>query len=345
MEKTDLQKAFAYCRRNWFHGGAYSGPGGKPRPAREALDKARGLIAALPALEEQEAAARAALEAQRAIDGRRYAPGMEAARAGLEKARKAHLAGRAWKYAGPVWTRGYQHNGPRDLAQFVQEEGGPLRNVQEAGAFLDSRVSSSFYTDSDCSETCGGYVAQLPSRNGRARFVAGYGFSVSGGGACFDLSDIFESDFEAERDSARRQIGKAYWRPEMEAPGYWAESAHETARKEAARRAADLAERAAEQEREYQEAWRAGSDWAEKKAQEEEARREALAILKERRAARGLDPAGFPAHCAALRGTVESILESIRESREERAGLVDSVYGKAAREAFCEGAGLGGFPA
>lgn len=359
MEKTDLQKAFACSRGRPF--GAYQSGRNRgmittPTPAAIALQKARGLIAALPALEEQEAAAREALEAQRAIDGRRYASGMEAARAGLETARKALQAGRAWKYARPVWTRGYRHNGPRDLAAFYCEDGGPLRNIQEAGAFLDSRAASSFYTDSDCSETCGGYIAQLPSRKGRARFVAGYGFSVSGGGACFNLSDIFESDFEAERDSARRQIGKSYWTPEMEAPGYWAESAHDTARKEAARRAADLAKSAAEKEREYQTAWHAGQAWADLKAEEEAARTEARAILAERRAAMNspaVSDSGFFALCDAIRGRVRALVDSIAESRARRRELAegdDSQFmfwngEERLRAAFCDGAGLDKFPA
>lgn len=344
-EKTDLQKAFQWARARYMSGAGAWGNGRPPVAALAALQAARAALVALPALEAAEEAAGAALEACRALDGRKYAPGMEAARAARDRAAAAARAGRAWKYAGPVWTRGYPHNGPRDLESFWSDKSGPLRNIQEAGAFLDSRASSVFYCDSFQDNTCGGYIAQLPSLKGRARYVAGFGFSHDESGACFDLSDIFESDFEGERDSARRQIGKAYWTPVMEAPGYWAESAHETARKEAARRAADLAERAAEKESEYQEAWQAGSQWARLKEEEEEERREALAILKERKAARAIDPAAFPALCSALRGKVESILESIREKREERAGLVDSVYGESCRAAFCDGASLQGFPA
>lgn len=343
--KTDLQKAFQWARGRYMSGAGAWGKGRAPEEARAALQAARAALAALPGLEEAERAAGAALEAQRAIDGRKYAPGMEAARADLDKARKAAARGRAWQYAGPVWTRGYPHKGPRDLESFwADKKGGPLRNIQEAGAFLDSRASSVFYCDDFQDMTCGGFIAQLPSLKGRARYVAGYAFSHDDSGACFDLSDIFESDFEAERDSARRQIGKAYWTREMEAPGYWAESAHETARKEAARRAADLAERAAEKESEYQAAWQAGAAWARLKEEEEEERAEALAILKERRAARGLDPSGFPALCAALRGKVESILESIREKREERAELQSGADHEAARGPFMEGAGLQSFP-
>lgn len=336
MEKTDLQKAFAYSRRNWFHGGAYSGPGGKPRPAREALDKARGLIAALPALEEQEAAARAALEAQRAIDGRRYAPGMEAARAGLEKARKAHLAGRAWKYAGPVWTRGYTGTWQSEPGlYFVADARSTFRNVEKAaevgGRYNRLGIPEGYYLDPYQDSLCIAYVVQLRGRNGRAFFAPAYQFTESDDdGMTVDLRPRAIKESNPAGDSENMQ-----------------------ARKEAARAADQLAEKVAEEEREYQTAWAAGSEWARLKEEEEEERREALAILKERKAARALDPAGFPALCAALRGTVESILESIREKREERAKLAQGdgpeLYFYAGEErlraAFCEGAGLEGFPA
>ncbi len=343
--KTDLQKAFQWARGRYVSGAGPWGKGRPPEPAREALATARKALAALPALEEAAKAAGAALEAQRAIDGRRYAPGMEAAEEAAKRASKAAAAGRAWRHSPAVWFPGYPCQGPRDLSQFYGEEGGPLRNIQEASGFLDHRTPSSFYADPFQDNTCGGFIAQLPSREGRARFVAGYGFSESdNGGATFDLTSIFESDFEGEQAAARRQIGKAYWTPAMEAPGYWAEAAHESARKEAARAAAGMAERAAEKEMEYQEAWQAGSKWARLKEEEEAARKEALAILAERRAARGVNPAAFPAICAALRGKVESILESIQESREERAELASNADYPASREAFTEGASLQSFP-
>lgn len=343
MEKdSDLAKAFRFMRRNWAQGGAYSGPGGKPRPALEALAKARAALAALPALEEAAKAAGAALEAQRPIDCRRYAPAWVKVTEEAAKARKALQAGQAWRYAGPIWTRGSKAwpQEEKGLFFFETEEQG-LRNSQKAADFL-GRDAGGYYADSYQENICAGLVAQLPSRNGKSRFVAGYQFSESDGNGIgtFDLSRIFESDFEEERDLARRQIGKAYWRPEMEAPGYWAQAAHETARKEAARAADSMAESAAEKERDYQEAWRAGSDWQEAQAAEGELRREALAILAERRAARSINPAAFPALCAALRDKVESILSDIKESREKRAELKDSVYGSQGRAAFSDGAGV-----
>lgn len=347
-EKTDIQKAFQWARGRAF--GAYQtgrnrGMATIPTPAALALQTARKALAALPALEEAAKAAGAALEAQRPIDCRRYAPAWVKVSEEAAKARKALQAGQAWRYAGPVWTKGGRAwpQSEAGLFFFESEEQG-LRNSQAASDFL-GRDCGGYYADQFQENTCAGLVAQLPSRKGKARFVAGYSFSESDNGlGTFNLARIFEADFEEEREKARRQIGKAYWRPEMEAPGYWNEAAQETARKEAARAADSMAESAAEKEREYQEANSAGYSWAEKKAGESELRREALAILAERRAARAINPAGFPALCAALRGKVESLWEEIQESRKEREALADSVYGKEGRAAFCDGAGLAAFP-
>ena len=341
---SDLAKAFQHFRACY----AYSPfpRRAAPAPALEALAKARKALAALPDLKAAEEAARAALEAQRPIDCRRYAPAWVKVTEEAAKARAALQAGQAWKYGESFWTRGskaWPQEG-KGLFFFETEEQG-LRNSQKAAEFL-GRDAGGYYADSYQENICAGLVAQLPSRNGKSRFVAGYRFSESDGNGIgtFDLSRVFESDFESERDLARRQIGKAYWTPDMEAPGYWAEEAHKTARKEAARAADSMAESAAEKERDYQEAWRAGSDWQEAQAAEVELRREALAILAERRAARSINPAAFPALCAALRDKVESLWEEIQESRKEREALADSVYGEEGRAAFCDGAGLQAFP-
>ena len=180
----------------------------------------------------------------------------------------------------------------------------------------------------DGSGLCFGVVCRLPGRKGMARFVAGYQFGGHEGGPTLDLSTVYESP---------------------------ADSSWETpdAMRDAARAADELARVAAEEEKEYQTAWGAGSAYADKLESEEAARAEALAILKERRAARAADPGAYPALCAAIRGKVESLVELIRESREERATLAngdsDPFYfwtgEERLRAAFCEGAGLDRFPA
>jgi hypothetical protein len=295
-------------------------------------------------LEEAAKAAGAALEAQRPIDCRRYAPAWVKVTEEAKAARKALQAGQAWRYSGPVWRKGGKAwpQSEKGLFFFETEEQG-LRNSQEAAGFL-GRDAGGYYADSFQENTCAGLVAQLPSRNGKSRFVAGYQFSESDNGlGTFDLGRIYESDFESERDLARRQIGKAYWTPAMESPGYWAQTAHETARKEAARAADSMAERAAEQEREYQEAYQAGADWANLKEEESGLRTQALAILAERRSAMGragLSDSGFFALCDLIRASVKKTCRDIAKSRAKRAELKDSVYGSRGREAFSDGAGV-----
>lgn len=328
----DLTQAFRFARARFTYSG---GPRrAAPLAAREALAKARAILAALPALEEQEAAARAALEEVKARDGRKYAPGMEDATAALAKARAALQAGRAWKYAGAVWARGYVGTWQKEAGlYFVEDAESLFRNVEKAhevgGRYDRIRgLATGYYCDPWQESLCVAYVVQLPSRKGRARFAPGYRFEESGG-LTVDLARAFEGE---EGDSDQENTG---------------------ARKEAARAADQMAERAAEEERDYQTAGAAGSRWADLKAEEEEARAEALAILKERRAARGLDPSGFPALCGALRGQVAALCRQIAKSRKARAELAagqsESLYfwtgEERLRAAFCEAAGLEGFPA
>lgn len=164
-----------------------------------------------------------------------------------------------------------------------------------------------------------GVVAQLRAKDGRARFVPGSRFGGHDDAGTFDLSDVFTADGSGE-------------------------DAAEDARKDAARAANELARLAAEQESEYQEAWRAGSTWANAGETIANARRAALALLAERRAARTLSPVAFPALCGVIREKVAALLEQVADARQERADLVDSIYGESHRSAFCEGAGVSAFP-
>jgi hypothetical protein len=183
-----------------------------------------------------------------------------------------------------------------------------------------------------------GAVIQLPARHGRARFVPAYLESCNGG---FVVSTargaICEADPVAERELQRRYIGKQYWTPEMESESYWIECAMESARNEAARAADSMAEHAAEREREYNDAWQEGSDFASLGNDIRTARREALAILAERRAVKGTDA---PTLCAVIRIKVESLLSDIREAREKRDELRDAWRPENLQAAFNDAAGV-----
>lgn len=177
---------------------------------------------------------------------------------------------------------------------------------------------------------CCGVVYQLPARKGCARFVAGYQFG--GGdddGAMLDLSRVYTS-LSARGDDCSPVD-------------------HEDAR-DAACAADSMAQKAAEDEREYQTAWAAGSQWAQEQEAIREARQEALAILAERRAVKG--ESAYPALCKAIRSQVQSLLRTIAKSRAEAAKLASGDVeglgfwnGDARLHAvFCEAAGLESFP-
>lgn len=207
-----------------------------------------------------------------------------------------------------------------------------------------------WYTDPDGFETMRGTVYQLPGRNGKGRYVAAHDNSCNGdadsnGPAYVDFSDIYESDFEWEMRSALATIGKQYRSAEMLRPGYWAESAHETARKEAARAADEFTRVQAEQEREYQTAWQAGNRFADVKEELENSRESLRELLADRRKARAKGKE-YPAICDAIRATVASLLRDIRALRAERdklpIGERESLYfypDKRLQEAFNDGAG------
>lgn len=105
---------------------------------------------------------------------------------------------------------------------------------------------------------CQGVVYQLAGRRGRARYVAGYQFGGMDGGPTLDLSTIYD------------------------APG----DDHDAGINEASYAANQMAERAAEAEREYQTAWQAGSRFASLNHEADELRKEICTLTAEFRQAR-----------------------------------------------------------
>ena len=167
-----------------------------------------------------------------------------------------------------------------------------------------------------------GVVAQLSGRDGRARFVAGYRMgSGDDGGATFDLATIYESDGEDPKDAQR----------------------------EAARVAGDMAESAADTERDYQTAWQAGQRWADLGQDVKETRASVRAALKERRAvAQAIQPSQVVNLCAAIRAQISAHLDNIRAAQETRNELAQgqvappwwSPNDAAQLDGFADGAGL-----
>lgn len=141
---------------------------------------------------------------------------------------------------------------------------------------------SGWYTaPDDYSATLSGYVLQIPARDGRPQYVAGTAHSAWDGVTLYP-ADRYDNPLDAASAADRH------------------------------------AERDAEEEREYQTAWQAGQRYAELGAEAKEARKEALAILAERRKVKGLET---PALCGAIRAQVAALLSRIEEAREARAKL------------------------
>lgn len=328
----------------------------RPAPASRALALARERLADLATARAAYDDARAACDAARALAAPFLAQGFgehtqtppEAAPA-IVAARKAQdasgAAGRrvvaleslCGKYGGRPFAAPRRPGAWGDkpgLFHFDDAGRGPsvLRDVRDAETVRGCRRVASFYDNphgesfKDGSGLVIPVVAQLRGRDGCALFVPGYRF----GGACddgaFNLADVYK----ASGDNA------------------------EEAQAEAARAAESLAEKAAEREREYKGAWGAGCEWREEGEKIERLREEARELLKERRAARSLAPAAFPALCETVRRRVADILAEVTEARERRRTLADGDdstffhFGDAqARAAFCDGAGISleSFPA
>jgi hypothetical protein len=192
-----------------------------------------------------------------------------------------------------------------------------VQNVQGAGLRFVGRVTpesyggrdrwdksgeTGWYTDpfSEGWNLCFGVVYQLPSRNGKARFVAGYDMADDEAGLTLDFGTIYESDTDSDYYSSNRFNGDGT--------------------KDAAYAADELARRAAESEREYQTAWQAGSQYAARGELIADERKAALQLLAERRKARD-NGANYPAICAAVTGHILNHINAIAEARRAREAL------------------------
>lgn len=260
-------------------------------------------------------------------------------------------------FYSPACISWQSEEGGRRFAYMERPESFGLRHVNdvmpEAGGrdgYWQSGKRRGWFTDpfgdvfKDGSGLCFGTVYQLPGRKGHARFVAGYEFGGTDSGPTLDMSRIFEEKTTFWQKSSYSDAG-----------GYWsyADSAIDLdAATEAARHADQLAQHHAEKEREYQTAWQLGRIYEEAGEEIANARKEALQLLKERRAARA-NAANFPTICEKITSAVKGYLRDIEKARAIRAKAIKGngphdlcVYmGKDEQAAFCDAAGLDTFPA
>lgn len=185
-----------------------------------------------------------------------------------------------------------------------------------------------WYFDEFQDATMQGVVYQLPGRNGECRFVAGYQESDSDG-CVIDFSTIYSEKSAQWYESS----GWAGWSWETDPKDI------QSAR-DAARAADSMAQRTAEESREYDTAWQAGSHAAMERETAQDARREFLALMRELKG--NIYPA---ATCKALRRQAESLVETWREAKARietlRNGVDDRFYfyagDKRLADAFAEG--------
>lgn len=257
------------------------------------------------------------------------------------------------RYASSHWSRKAGNGEATDGKRWIENpESVGLRfagyadeidgNIRHRGWFIDSYQDAKYR----------GVVYQLPGKNGLSRFVVGHDDSDNraadnGGPAYVDFSTIYESDFADEMRQALASIGKAYRTPDMLKPAYWAEAAHETAKREAARMADSFAESEAEKAREYNEAWECGLHYADAIEERAEAKAALRALLAERRAMRSQASASTSAICDAIAYKARGLIDDLRKANERMAACAQGSYGElyfdtndsALRHAFNDAAG------
>jgi hypothetical protein len=188
---------------------------------------------------------------------------------------------------------------PGELWRFT----GTAHDIARAEGYYRSIDHTGWYTRfEDYNEKTCGVVFQLPARNGKPRYVAGFSDPANKINERSSASVSFDQFYDDKMDAAR---------------------------------AADrLAELMAEESCEYDEAWQAGSHYADLAREVATLRKEALELIQEAKQAAGIMRNAFPALCSAIRASIQGTLAEIQELRKERAKLLDE-FGR--HEGFAEG--------
>lgn len=201
-----------------------------------------------------------------------------------------------------------------DGLRFVERpDSAGLRFVGFADDVAPRRVEhTGWYTRADdYSETLRGAVYQLPARNGRPVYVAGYqecGFGVDGA-AVVALRELFRGDAGGQDGMS----GRRYFSSCCD---------NESAMRDAASRADRIAEIAAEKELEYSEAWQAAHRWQDLASDATAEKAAARALIRDMRRARRDDvPESI---CTALRATVRRHLQAAADALQERAEIAEN---------------------
>lgn len=187
-----------------------------------------------------------------------------------------------------------------------------LRFVGHADVIV--RLGHQGYFADDMQETTfRGAVLRLPGKDGRARYMAAYEDP--------NIEDAYIVD--------------------VSAPAIFEDDDDRAAQVEAARAADGFAERCAEKEREYHEAWRAGSDYATLMEQAADATKERRKLARDLRAVkRAADAAEVkvpPTICNALKARMRDLAEQAARATSEASKILENTHTRFAA-AFNEGA-------
>lgn len=224
------------------------------------------------------------------------------AQSALAKARE-DVAASKYRYPSSLFARSvvsWSIDRP-GLAWIEEPAAVGLRFVGWADEIVQSISHRGWFTDEFESSTLRGGVWQLPSRDGRPVYVAGY---VS--------SDTPEAAFVDLGGRVKGVKGGLGYRG----------GDHEAEARQAAREADGMAEEAAESEREYRAASNARMQYEELADEIATTRRDLLNVLAERRVAKSRDPEGFPALCRLIRYSARCGLRDIYNARKKRRELM-----------------------
>lgn len=223
---------------------------------------------------------------------------------------RADLLANVTRYPSSAVKCGYSSGaafaafGERHMRWIESPSAAGLRFVGYCDKIADRAIRHTgwFLGDDMQDETARGVVFRMAGRNGRARYIAGYQDPCNG---------------SADRDgpvclSFDVHIGDA------DITSSWDE---DSAARDAAYAADGIAERMAESERDYRRAQHAGMKHAELGEDVARMRRSALALIREIKSHKSV-VCDAPAIVAALRDRLESIVDAIREAREERRDLL-----------------------
>ena len=203
------------------------------------------------------------------------------------------------------------YNPAKDGCRWIENPENGLRVKGYADEMAQRMNHKGWFIDDFQSEVYRGQVFQLPARDGKPRFLAGYEDAHGNDAAYIDFSAVFDDETEAAYAADR------------------------------------MAERDARETREYNEAWQAGSHYAsladDMKAEREDTRRLIAALREASPQAAVVTESARETICGVLRANIKRSLARLEKLRAERAALKANIW-KDYSAAFNDGAGENVFP-